>query len=56
MNAPTHRPEDDELLAPYERGEQAMRDYIDWEKLLVQPVAALERPDPTSVDFKETQI
>lgn len=28
-------PQDDELLPPYERGLQAMRDYIDWEKLLV---------------------
>ena len=28
-------PQDDELLSPYQRGEQAMRAYIDWEKLLV---------------------
>lgn len=28
-------PQDDELLPPYQRGEEAMRDYIRWEKLLV---------------------
>jgi len=28
-------PQDDELLPPYQRGLDAMRDYIDWEKLLV---------------------
>lgn len=28
-------PQDDELLPPYRRGLQAMRDYIDWEKMLV---------------------
>lgn len=35
LQAASLPPQDDELLAPYERGEQAMRDYIDWEKLLV---------------------
>lgn len=34
-------PQDDELLAPYQRGEQAMRDYIDWEKLLAAGGAAV---------------
>ena len=48
-------PQDDELLAPYERGEQAMRDYIDWEKLLAQPSAAQEPPVPPSVDSTERQ-
>ncbi len=28
-------PQDDELLPPYQRGRQAMQDYIAWEKLLV---------------------
>lgn len=28
--------QDDELLPPYRRGEKAMRDYIEWEKLLVR--------------------
>ena len=28
-------PQDDELLPPYQRGLEAMRDYIDWEKLLL---------------------
>jgi rhodanese-related sulfurtransferase len=33
-------PQDDDLLPPYQRGLQAMRDYIDWEKLLVAGGAA----------------
>ena len=32
--------QDDELLSPFQRGDQAMRDYIDWEKLLV-PAASV---------------
>lgn len=47
-------PQDDELLAPYERGEQAMRDYIDWEKLLV-PLAAQDLAAPPSVDSTKRQ-
>jgi rhodanese-related sulfurtransferase len=42
-------PQDDELLAPYQRGEQAMRDYIDWEKLLV-PAHSNEAPTDPSID------
>ena len=33
-------PQDDELIPPYKQGEQAMRDYIAWEVLLVDPAAA----------------
>jgi len=41
-------PQDDELLPAYERGEQAMRDYIDWEKLLVPPsLDGVAAPQPT---------
>jgi rhodanese-related sulfurtransferase len=42
-------PQDDELRPAYEKGEQAMRDYIDWEKLLVpeaRPAAAPPTPEP----------
>ena len=42
-------PQDDELLAPYQRGEQAMREYIDWEKLLV-PAHSNEAPTDPSID------
>jgi rhodanese-related sulfurtransferase len=32
-------PQDDELVPPYKRGEQGMRDYLAWERQLVEPVA-----------------
>ena len=42
-------PQDDDSLPPYQRGEQAMRDYIDWETLLV-PAHSNGAPTDPSID------